>query len=171
MQQLTKIIYYQDTSINLLRHLQQFFQNRDELIHHNGLIFKEQRIVIPENLRGDIIQRLHHSHCGMEATLRLAQETVYWPNITDHIRNKIGNCHICISNSVSKRKEQMLSVQPLNYASPKPQSRPNASISTSAHENQIIQTSPNSPIVHPPAKPLQYQHKIHLRILITGCIV
>jgi hypothetical protein len=34
------------------------------------------------------------NHCGMEATLRLARETVYWPNITDHIKNKMGNCVI-----------------------------------------------------------------------------
>jgi hypothetical protein len=114
MQQLAEIILsgWPNTSINLPRHLQQFFQHRDELTHHNGLILKGQRIVIPESLRADMIQRLHHSHCGMEATLRLARETVYWPNITDHIKNKIGNCHICISNSVSNRKEPMQSVQP-----------------------------------------------------------
>jgi hypothetical protein len=51
---------------------------------------QKKRSVIPENLRAYMIQRLHHSHCGMEATLKFALETVNWLNITDHIKNKIG---------------------------------------------------------------------------------
>jgi RNase H-like domain found in reverse transcriptase/Reverse transcriptase (RNA-dependent DNA polymerase)/Integrase zinc binding domain/Integrase core domain len=96
----------------LPKHVQPFFTHRDELTTHNGLIFKGQRIVVPPKLRADIIRRLHESHGGMEATLRHAREIVFWPNITDHIRNKVGNCRICISNSAANQKEPMQSVQP-----------------------------------------------------------
>jgi hypothetical protein len=56
--------------------------------------------------------RLHHSHCGIEATLRLARLAVSWPNITDHIMNKIGICATCIKASCSSQKEPMQSVVP-----------------------------------------------------------
>jgi RNase H-like domain found in reverse transcriptase/Reverse transcriptase (RNA-dependent DNA polymerase)/Integrase zinc binding domain/Integrase core domain len=100
------------TSGDLQRHIQPFFSHRHELTTHNGLIFKGQRIVVPPKLRSDIIRRLHESHSGMENTLQHAREVVFWPGITDHIRNKIANCQICIVNSNSNRKEPMQSVQP-----------------------------------------------------------
>jgi hypothetical protein len=99
-------------SENLQHHIQPFFAHRHELTTHNGLIFKGQRIVVPPTLRADTIRRLHESHCGMEATLQHAREIVFWPNITDHIRNKIANCQVCIANSGSNQKEPMQSVQP-----------------------------------------------------------
>jgi len=98
-------------SQHLQNNIKPYFTHRHELTTHNGLIFKGQRIVVPPKLRADIIRRLHESHCGMESTLQHAREVVFWPGITDHIRNKIANCQICIANSCANQKEPMQSVE------------------------------------------------------------
>ena len=41
------------------------------------------RLVVPIDLRKDIIENLHAAHQGEEAILARARESVYWPGITN----------------------------------------------------------------------------------------
>ena len=53
--------------------IHQYFEIRDELSVHDGVIFKGQR-----TLRQKIKQKLHDFHIGSQGCLCRAQETVYW---------------------------------------------------------------------------------------------
>jgi hypothetical protein len=55
LQQLSKVILsgWPARSDNLEQHLRPYFHYRHELTIHNGLILKDQRIVVPEELRGE----------------------------------------------------------------------------------------------------------------------
>ena len=44
--------------------IHQYFEIRDYLSLHDGVIFKGQRCIIPQNLRQNIKQKLHDSHIG-----------------------------------------------------------------------------------------------------------
>jgi hypothetical protein len=79
-----------------------------------------------------------------EATLTDPRSSI---NLSRHLQQFIQHCDELTHHngwilkvSISNKKEPILGVQPLDYASPQQQSRPNASMSTSANENQIIQT-------------------------------
>jgi hypothetical protein len=58
-----------------------YFDVRDELTVQNGLIFKEERVVIPTSLRLDMIKRIHTSHIGVEGCLCRARDSLYWPGM------------------------------------------------------------------------------------------
>lgn len=72
-----------------------YFPFHCELIVQDGIILKGDRIVVPARSRQTILEMLHYSHQGEQATLRRAREVVYWPNMTDHIRNFVKKCEVC----------------------------------------------------------------------------
>lgn len=64
---------------DLPRAVQCYFPFRDEFVVQNGLIFKGEKVIVPEGVRRDIINRIHETHIGIQGCLRRAREFVYWP--------------------------------------------------------------------------------------------
>ncbi len=69
-----------------------YFSFQDELSIQDGLVFRGERVVIPESLQGDLTKRIHSSHLGIEGCLRRARECLYWPGMNEHIRTFIAKC-------------------------------------------------------------------------------
>ena len=59
--------------------VQCYFPFRDELVIQNGLIFKGEKVVIPNRVRREIIERVHESHIGIQGCLRRAREICIGP--------------------------------------------------------------------------------------------
>ena len=47
-----------------------YYSVRDELSIYDGLVFKGERLVVPQALRAEIKKELHASHAGVEGCLR-----------------------------------------------------------------------------------------------------
>ena len=56
-----------------------YWTYRHELTLHEGLLFKQDRVIIPSAMRPEILRRLHAAHRGLEFTLRHARNCVFWP--------------------------------------------------------------------------------------------
>ena len=82
-----------------------YFHVRDELVVHNGLILHGDRLVIPERLRKQMMGSLHASHQGIEATLRRARESIYWPNMNKKIKDYVKKYDLCCSMGLKQSKE------------------------------------------------------------------
>ena len=54
-----------------------YFQIHNELVVQDGLILRGDRLIIPKVLRKSMMESLHASHQGIEATLRRARESMY----------------------------------------------------------------------------------------------
>ena len=72
--------------------VQPYFNSRDELTIQDGLLFKNDRVIIPTR---DVIQQIHSSHLGMESCLRRAREAYDWPLMNAEIKDTIAKCTIC----------------------------------------------------------------------------
>ena len=66
------------------------------------------QMVIPATLRKDDLCQLHASHQGQDRTLRRAQQVVYWPSITNDIRNVGGSCAECAERFPNHAPEPLL---------------------------------------------------------------
>ena len=88
--------------------VQEYWNFRDELSFHDGLILKGHRLVIPSNLRSDIITKLHLGHMGVEKTLSRARDIVFWPKMSSQITDLILNCDICLDHRDSNAKEPLV---------------------------------------------------------------
>lgn len=86
-----------DDKNNLLQHLSQYFQYRDELTIEDGIVFRGERIVIPASLRNDMKKKVHAGHTGINSCLRRARSYIYWPGMSAEIRQFVENCNVCAS--------------------------------------------------------------------------
>lgn len=68
---------------------------RHELTAHDGLLFKQDRIIVPSSARPTILHKLHAAHRGSEFTLRHAWNCVFWPGINSQVSDVPELCHLC----------------------------------------------------------------------------
>lgn len=86
-----------------------YYKHKDELTTQNGLVFRNDRIVIPHILRKLMLKKIHVAHNGIDATLRFARENLFWPGMSTDIKHNIEQCDICMKYSSSQPKPPMLS--------------------------------------------------------------
>lgn len=81
--------------------LQPFWQHKHEIVTCNGLVLKgkRDRIIIPKDLRQQIMEKFHFGYPGIEATLTRARGTMFWPSMTEHIKNKLCYLHRVFTSS------------------------------------------------------------------------
>ena len=66
-----------------------------ELSMHNCLLLRAHRIVIPTCLQQDTLKRIHEGHQGIVKCRLLARTSVWWPGISQQIKEMIQKCHTC----------------------------------------------------------------------------
>lgn len=85
-----------------------YYHIRSELSVANGLLLRDNRIVIPHSLRPEILRRLHEGHLGIEKCKRRARSTVYWPGINKDIEIMVGKCETCNKYQSKQAREPMM---------------------------------------------------------------
>ena len=68
---------------------------RDDLSTYGPLVLYKHRTVIPDELRKTMLDRLHAAHAGESKTLLRAQQSVFWPRISHHIKDTVKQCLQC----------------------------------------------------------------------------
>ena len=82
-----------------------YFSYRDELTVQDGLVLRGERLVVPRALRGKMKQKCHAGHLGINSTLRRARDVLYWPGMSQQIREYVETCGVCASMP-AKQPEQ-----------------------------------------------------------------
>ena len=105
--QLTRLSHYINTGFlcekkNLLTDLQKFWNYRDTLSIENGLLTCGPRIIVPQEMRAEMLQYIHEGYQGKERCLLRARNTVFWPKITYDIQELIERCIICQEHGKSQ---------------------------------------------------------------------
>lgn len=85
-----------------------FYGMRDQLTIEGDLVFRGEQIIVPHESRPEMIDKLHQSHVGTEATIRRARESLYWPGMRNDIKQKIEQCGICNSYQIKQQKEPLM---------------------------------------------------------------
>ena len=75
----------------------------------DGLILRGDRLVIPKILWKKMMESLHASHQEIEATLRRARESMYWPSMNAEIKDYVKKCDLCCSIGPKQSKETLIS--------------------------------------------------------------
>ena len=83
---------------------------RCDFMIEDGLILNGDRIIIPEALRSQILDALHTEHQGETKCLLLARESVFWPGITNGIKQLVKDCNRC--NKYQPEQPKLLLMQP-----------------------------------------------------------
>ncbi|KAI8493812.1 hypothetical protein Bbelb_281590 [Branchiostoma belcheri] len=110
MQELKKTIKkgWPDNKTQLKKEIRDYWTFRDEISMHDDIIYKGQAIVIPAELREEMIQKTHASHQGAEACIRRARETIFWPGMSAQLRERIGRCDVCRTYQPKQQREPLM---------------------------------------------------------------
>ena len=84
-----------------------YWHVRHELTVNEGLLFKQDRVVIPTSLRPNILYKLHAAHRGAEFTLRHARNCVFWPGLNSQITDMCKNCATCAQHAHQHPREPL----------------------------------------------------------------
>ncbi|XP_037930506.1 uncharacterized protein K02A2.6-like, partial [Teleopsis dalmanni] len=85
-----------------------YYNIKDDLSFINQLLLKNNRIIIPHQLRHKTLNSLHEGHMGIQRCQNLAKSSVYWPNINHDIFNLVSSCEICAKYKNCNGKQELL---------------------------------------------------------------
>ena len=99
-EQLTRLKGYISTGFpcnkkNLPKDLHEFWPHKEMLSIESGLITCGNRIIVPKEMRTEMLQYIHERHQGKERCLLRARNTVFWPKMTYNVQQLIEKCIIC----------------------------------------------------------------------------
>lgn len=84
--------------------LLQYFRRRDSLTVVDSCITFSRRIVIPRNLRLQVIKQFHSGHPGISKLKSLARSYTYWPSMYHDIEHKCRSCWSCLETAKNPTK-------------------------------------------------------------------
>ena len=88
--------------------IQIYWNVRDELSEVEGILLKNDRIIVPPSMRKEMLQRIHQGHMGIEKSKRRARDVLYWPGMNSQISDMISRCTICLQHQRQNTKEPMI---------------------------------------------------------------
>ena len=68
--------------------LRDYFVMCSELSESRGLLLYRNRVVVQVTLRSEILRNIHDGHLGLAKCRARAQDSVWWPGITQDIRRE-----------------------------------------------------------------------------------
>ncbi|XP_028416269.1 uncharacterized protein K02A2.6-like [Dendronephthya gigantea] len=92
---------------DLPKDLKEYWNHKLELNENQGIILKDQKIVVPLALRRKILEKLHQGHQGIEKTKQRVRQTVFWPRINNDIEDLVSKCSYCQELRNANPKEPM----------------------------------------------------------------
>lgn len=89
--------------------IREYFPIKNELSEFSGIVTRGSRMVIPDVLRQDTLERIHDGHQGLTKCRERANTAVWWPGISSEIKQKVQSCQVCRAMKPTQRKEPLIS--------------------------------------------------------------
>ena len=81
--------------------LRSYHRFRDHMSSSDGLCLYKNRVVIPAALRPEALRFLHAAHQGQSSMISRAEQCIFWPGITQSIKEVRDSCMKCHKTSPS----------------------------------------------------------------------
>ena len=85
-----------------------FWPMRENLYCLEGVVINESRILIPRQLRAEVLEALHSAHQGVNGMLANAKQRLFWPGLGASVRQTRSQCRICNTIAPSQPKEPLM---------------------------------------------------------------
>jgi hypothetical protein len=84
-----------------------YYQVKAELSVVDGLLVYRDRIVVPTEMRQEVLACLHESHQGISKCRERAESAIWWPQISRDIKALVEQCKICCENRKSQQEQPL----------------------------------------------------------------
>ena len=83
----------------------------DELTYTQGIILRQERMIIPEKLRADVLAVAHEGHPGIVQMLRQLRQDVWWPGMTSMVKEFVNTCNVGCGAAVSRNAPPPMTIR------------------------------------------------------------
>ena len=101
---------------DVIQQLQSYHTFKEEMSVTDGLVFKGERIIIPNTLKTKALQAIHRSHMGIQKTLDRSKGCFYWSGISKDITHVCETCEECLKYANRQQKEPRGQVRDVSEA-------------------------------------------------------
>ena len=84
-----------------------YWDYRDELAVYDGVVFRGNRVVIPQSMRQEMLSIIHQGHLGIVLCKRRARDVIFWPGMSSQIQDMISKCAECLEMRNRQSKEPL----------------------------------------------------------------
>ncbi|KAL1447451.1 hypothetical protein WDU94_001922, partial [Cyamophila willieti] len=84
-----------DNELKTIIHKMKYNSDETDYTLVDGILFRNDRVVIPASLQSQILTELHETHLGITKMKQLARRYVYWPKIDRDIERLVRSCEAC----------------------------------------------------------------------------
>ena len=77
----------------------------------DGIIFLQDRIVVPISLRQAFLQKVHDAHLGIVKSRLLGRTLMYWPKWNNDVETMCQTCETCKENQAMPANTQKFKVK------------------------------------------------------------
>ena len=88
--------------------IKNFWNYRDEIHEIDGVLFKGEKIIVPESLKQSMLSLIHEVHLGVQKSLYRARQSLFWPGMTQEVKGMVENCPICLKYRRKQQKEPLI---------------------------------------------------------------
>ena len=88
----------------LAGNLQKYWHVRGELTLHDDLLLRGRRIVVPQSLQAETLQKIHSGHQGITQCSLRVTSSVWWPGVKQQVEDVVHNCPECTKASQAQRQ-------------------------------------------------------------------
>lgn len=61
----------------------------------SGLMFKAAKLIVPHDLREEMLNKIHEPHLGVVKYKERAKSIFNWPNMSPSTKDAVSQCDIC----------------------------------------------------------------------------
>ncbi|XP_054266984.1 uncharacterized protein K02A2.6-like [Macrosteles quadrilineatus] len=79
-----------------------YWYHREDISEQNGILLFGSRIIIPNSLRANVLRSIHEGHQGITKCRSFAKLTVWWPRLSQQIKELVENCKTCAENRATR---------------------------------------------------------------------
>ena len=86
----------------------EYWSCRDEISEVDGLLFKAQKLIVPQSKRKEMLELIHESHQGIVKCKQRARDILFWPGMSSQIEEKVSQCSLCAQFQRAQPREPMI---------------------------------------------------------------
>lgn len=109
LQNLLKLVQggWPENRSEVIANVRSYWEYQGELHYADGLLFRGERLIVPQSLRKQMLSKIHEGHLGVIKCKSRARETMFWPGMSAQIKDVISKCDICQTYQNSNQKEPL----------------------------------------------------------------
>lgn len=85
-----------------------YWRVRENISQCNGLLFYNDRLIVPESKRQEVLLKLHDSHLGLTKLMQRAKQVLYWPKMSEDIKSLVLKCTACHEYAIGPKTEPLI---------------------------------------------------------------